>query len=150
MKKIVLLISVLSLLNCKTKVNQSKMDNKAYTLIAKGNLYGAGDEGIEKQNMVITNSEDWKALLIQMDTINKVSESFAETEIDFNEFQVIAVFDDVKNTGGHYLDLNIEEDKEQISIEVLQTAPEGMATMVMTQPFYIVKVLKDERPIVFK
>jgi hypothetical protein len=136
-------------LNCKTTQNQEKMINEDAFLIGKGNLYGSGTEGIEKVNLVITSQSDWRALLAKLNLVNNVSNSFSETKIDFSKFTIIAVFDEVKATGGHLLDADIKTSSKNITVNIITQAPEGMATNVMTQPYYIVKITKSELPIIF-
>ena len=150
MKKIALLVIALVLLTCKPHVNKAKMENEDYTPIAKGNLYGSGTEGLEKQNLVITNTADWKALMTQMDAVNKVSDQFSETKIDFSEFTIIALIDELKTSGGHHIELNIAANSDALVVQIKYHAPDGNATMVMTQPFYIVKIAKQDVPIVFE
>lgn len=150
MHKILVFVILLFALNCKSTENQAKMEKEDFILIGKGNLYGSGSEGIEKQNLVITSSEEWKAVLNKLNAVNRVSDSFSETNVDFSKYTIIAVFDEVKNSGGHALDLIIQEAKDKVLIEVLQKSPDGIATSVMTQPYYIVKLPKRELPIVFE
>lgn len=150
MHKLLGILILLLALNCKSTENQAKMTQENIVLIGKGNLHGSGAEGIEKQNLVITSLEDWKGILNKMNSVNKVSNSFSETDIDFSKYTVLAVFDEVKNSGGHSLNLLMEETKEKILVEVLRKGPDGIATSVMTQPYYIVKLPKRNLPIVFK
>lgn len=150
MHKLFGILILLLALNCKSSENQAKMAKEDIVLIGKGNLHGSGSEGIEKQNLVITSSEEWKDLLNKINAVNKVSDSFSETDIDFSEYTVIAVFDEIKNSGGHSLNLVIQETKDKILVEVLRKGPNGIATSVMTQPYYIVKIPKPSLPIVFE
>ncbi len=150
MYKLLGIVILLFALNCKSSENKAKMTKEAIVLIGKGNLYGSGSEGIEKQNLIITSPKEWKDLLNKMNAVNKVSDGFSETDIDFSEYTVIAVFDEVKNSGGHSLNLVIQETKDKFLVEVLRKSPDGIATSVMTQPYYIVKVPKGELPIVFE
>ena len=150
MHKLMGIVILLFALNCKSVENQAKMKQENIILIGKGNLYGSGAEGVEKQNLVITTTEEWKDLLNKINAVNKVSDSFSETDIDFSEYTVIAVFDEIKNSGGHSLNLVLEETKEKILVEVLRKGPNGIATSVMTQPYYIVKIPKPSLPIVFE
>ncbi|MEF3077977.1 protease complex subunit PrcB family protein [Winogradskyella poriferorum] len=150
MHKLMGIVILLFALNCKSAENQAKMKQENIILIGKGNLYGSGAEGVEKQNLVITTTEEWKDLLNKINAANKVSDSFSETDIDFSEYTVIAVFDEIKNSGGHSLNLAIQETKEKILVEVLRKGPNGIATSVMTQPYYIVKIPKPSLPIVFE
>tara|TARA_Y100000815_G_scaffold248595_1_gene249829 strand:+ start:307 stop:759 length:453 start_codon:yes stop_codon:yes gene_type:complete len=143
---VILLLAV----NCKSTENKAKMVEENVILIGEGNLYGSGSEGIEQQNLVITSESEWKELLTKMDSVNKVSDSFSQTEIDFSKYSIIAVFDAVKNSGGHSLELDINETKNKVLVKVKRKSPEGMATMVMTQPYYIVKIPESETPIVFE
>lgn len=150
MHKLLGIVILLFALNCKSSENKAKMTKEAIVLIGKGNLYGSGSEGIEKQNLIVTSPKEWKDLLNKMNTVNKVSDSFSETDIDFSEYTVIAVFDEIKNSGGHSLNLVIQETKDKFLVKVLRKSPDGIATSVMTQPYYIVKVPKNELPIVFE
>jgi len=130
--------------------NNAKMVNAESVLIAKGNLYGSGEEGLTKQNRVIDNQNDWKDLIAQMNTVNNVSDHFSETEIDFSKYTIIAVFNDVKGSGGHSIDLDIASTSKNTLVTVNYSAPKGNATSVMTQPYFITKILKTNLPIVFK
>ena len=119
------MLSLIFVFGCKCNKTSTEMASKNVesVLIAKGNLYGAGAEGIEKQNLVIANKNDWNALLTQLDTTNKVSQSFTETDIDFNKFTVIAIFESVKGSGGHKIAVDILETSEQKIITVKHTSP---------------------------
>ena len=144
------ILILLFVLNCKTtNVNQEKMANEDLSLIAKGNLYGSGEEDINKQNLVITNQSNWEGMIGKMDSVNKVSDSFSETDIDFSKHTIIAVFDEVKTTGGHSLELDIISNSENTIVNIIHKSPKGMATMAMTQPYYIVKISKSDLPIIF-
>ncbi|WP_400075216.1 protease complex subunit PrcB family protein [Winogradskyella sp. R77965] len=143
------ILVLLLALNCKSTQSQEKMNKEDITLIAKGNLYGSGEEGIEKQNTVITNQSNWQDLMAKMNSINKVSDGFSESKIDFSKYTVIAVFDNVKTSGGHSLELDIKSNSENVEVEVSRNSPAGMATSLMTQPYYIAKIVKSDLPIIF-
>jgi hypothetical protein len=148
--KMIVAMVLLFALNCKSSQDQDKMVNEDIVLIAKGNLYGAGEEGIVKRDSVILNENDWQELLIKMNRINKVSNGFSETKIDFLKYSVIAIFDSVKSSGGHSLELDFNSNVENIEVIINRKSPDGMAATVMTQPYYIVKIPKTDLPIVFK
>ncbi len=150
MNKLFAVLVFLFALNCKSTENQAKMMKEDVVLIGKGNLYGSGAEGVEKQNLVISNPQQWKTLLEKLNSVNNVSNSFAETKIDFSKYDVIAVFDTVKTTGGHTLDIDVKTNSKNTVVEVLRKSPEGMATTAMTQPYYIAKIPKRKLPIVFE
>ncbi|WP_221892414.1 protease complex subunit PrcB family protein [Winogradskyella flava] len=148
--KIFSVLIIFLALNCKSTENQAKMANEAVVLIAKGNLYGAGAEGIKKQHLVITERQDWNNLITKLNSVNNVSNGFTETAIDFSKYTVIAVFDEVKTSGGYSVELDIASHSDKTVIKVTQNSPDGMATAVMTQPYYIAKVSKTNLPIEFQ
>lgn len=150
--KTLILLSLLFVFGCNCNKTTTDMASKNIesVLIAKGNLYGSGSEGIEKQNLVITNENDWASLLNQLDGANKVSQNFSETKIDFSKYTIVAIFADVKGSGGHKIEVGISETPEEKIIKVIQTSPTGNATSVMTQPYYIAKLPKSDLPIIFE
>ncbi len=151
MKKNVLIILLsFFVFSCNSDDDNSKMLNIESTLISKGNLYGGGDEGIVEQNLIITDQNTWNSLITQMNSINNVSDNFSETDIDFSEYKIIAVFDGIKGNGGHNLDLNIMSNSENIIVSVTDLVPEGNANTVITQPYYIVKISSSDLPIIFE
>ena len=159
MRTKLLLLVLLSVLSCKCKMKDKTLENsnleKAQTemqntVISKGNLYGSGEEGIEAENFVISSQEDWVSLIGKMNSVNNVSDKFLETKIDFSEFTIIAVFDSVKSNGGHSIDLDISQSTQNTIVKINKTAPSGMATTVMTQPYCIVKIPKPDLSVVFK
>ena len=112
--------------------------------IAKGNLSGSGN--VEKQNTVITTKADWAVLLAKMSTPNPMP---SLGEIDFEQYQVIAVIDVVRTTGGWSIDItDITEhaDKIVVTYSNLNT---GDATAVVTQPYHIVRIPKSDKVVEF-
>ena len=119
------------------------------TLIGKGDLNGNGAENILKQNVIVTNQNDWTALIHAMNTVNNVSDSFTEIDIDFNSFQIVTAFDNVKPNGGHSIDITdvtVTESNITVTVQNLLT---GGLNSVITQPFHIVKIPKSPKQIVF-
>ena len=119
-------------------------------MISKGSLYGAGQEGITQQNMVITDALAWATLVAKMNSVNNVSKDFTEVNIDFSTYQVIAAFDDVKGSGGHGLELSVTEEANRILVTVKTSSPQGNATAVITQPYHIVKIPVSSLPVQFQ
>ncbi|MDD2985079.1 hypothetical protein [Flavobacterium sp.] len=124
-----------------------------YTLISKRNIY---PNVVNQQKTVINTSIEWNNLLTQIDDfyqtggINFTQLYFEETSIDFTNYTVIAVFDQVYGNGGHTIDItNITEFETTIvvTVENLQT---GNTSSVGTQPYHIVKIPKATKPIVFE
>ena len=79
-----LLILSFCFISCGVDNDNQTVINPA--LIGKGDLYGAGQEGIQQQNTVISDTAVWNELKIKMDSVNNVTGSFTETEINFSEY----------------------------------------------------------------
>jgi hypothetical protein len=151
MKKITLLTSAVFLLafSCHEDDKPQTPQSFQVVLIAKGDLHGNGAEKIPKQVIIISNNNDWLALINAMNTRNNVSNSFTETSIDFNRFRIIAAFDDIKPNGGHSIDITeVVETDDSIKVKV-DNLKKGDATSIITQPFHIVKITKSAKPVVF-
>ena len=120
-----------------------------FTQIRKANLYGDGREHIHKQNLVVSDSISWNLLLQKINIANDETQFFRETDIDFSEFMVLAVFDDIKANGGHSIDImRVTEYETKIVVDTYNLL-KGDLTTVITQPFHIVKIPKQNKPIVF-
>ena len=151
MKKNVLIILLsIFVFSCNSDDDNSEMVNIESTLIAKDNLFGNGDEGIIEQNLEITDQKTFDNLISQMNTVNNVSDSFSDIDIDFSQYKVIAIFDEIRENGGHSLELNIKSNSENIIVNITDVVPEGNATTVITQPFHIVKISNSDLPIIFE
>ena len=135
--------------NTTTKTETAEMKTSEANSIGKGNLYGSGNEGIIAENLTITNQSDWDKLKAKMDSTNKVSTSFSKTAIDFSKHTIIAVFDEVKGSGGHSIDLSVTYYLDNTTVSITKNAPSGIATSVMTQPYHIIKITKSSLPIKF-
>ena len=134
--------------------NCDKTDNDynqiEFTTIGQDNLYGNGQENIDKENLTISDTDSWNELITKMNTVNNVSDGFAETDIDFLNFMVIAVFDEVYGNGGHSIDIVRIEENENKIIVTIDNILKGNLTSVMTQPFHIVKIKKTDKLIIFE
>lgn len=85
-----------------------------------------------------------------MDKTNNVTKNFTTTTIDFNKYQIIAVFDNIKTTGGYSIDItSVVENRNNIVVTIKRLLT-GDNSTVMTQPFHIVKIPKTTKPIVFE
>ena len=143
-----LVLTLFLFISCETDRDSSTHVNLIdYTEISKGALYGNGLEGIEKSNMVITNDDDWQILINKMNTVNKATEGFTETKINFNFYTLIAVFLDVKPNGWEIFISNIEEKSQEIIVFTTET--EGF-NLVINQPYHIVKIPKTHKQIQFQ
>ena len=90
-----------------------------FTTVAKGVLYGAGEEGIEGENLIIKKESEWESLKQKMDAVNDVTNNFTDKEIDFNTHILIACFDHVRPNGGY--DLKIQVMISSLYADVIQS-----------------------------
>lgn len=122
-----------------------------FTSLSKGNLFGAGEEGFKKENIVISSKEEWKSFLSKIDTTNKVSETFENT-INFSKEMIIVAVDKVRNTGGYSIEIieTIEEGNNMlIKVKTEAPKPTDMVTTAIVQPYHIIKINKTKKKIKF-
>lgn len=149
-KNILIVLLAIVAFSCNTDDNTPETVIIESTLIGKGDLFGDGSEGIIKQNLVITDQTTWESLITKMNSVNNTSDRFSETTINFSEYKIIAVFDDIKANGGHDLVLDITTNSGVMIVKITDIIPPGNATTVITQPFHIVKIANSDLPIVFE
>ncbi len=144
-----LILTSLFAFSCSTPNDYSNMADVDSELIAQGDLSGIGTEAISNQYFSITNQTEWENFISQIDVTNDVSSGFAEQDIDFSEYVVIAVIDQVRNTSGYSIDLEISTNYEKIFIgsNLSSPSPDGVVATVISQPFHIVKIAKTNLPI---
>lgn len=147
--KNIILILIMSLIGCSPN-DDNINKNVNFSLIAKSELYGSGSENIEKSNIIIENKTSWNDLIDKMNTVNNVSDDFNETNIDFSQYVIIAVFDKIYGNGGHSIDvISIVENQNNVTVKI-ENLFTGDASSVITQPFHIVKIHKTEKQIIFE
>jgi len=145
---ILILVSLQIILSCDNNDNlELQSDPITFQEIGKGALYGNSAEGISQSNMIITNAIDWQNLMIKMNSVNNVTDNFTETDIDFDNFMVIAIFLEVKGNGWEVKINKIMENETKIIVSTQETE---YANTVMTQPFHIVKMWKSDKSILFE
>jgi hypothetical protein len=152
MKTLTLSLIFLGLVGCSNSNDEITFTPQDITpvLIGKGVLYGAGSENIPQQNIVISTPNLFSALINLMNSSSNVSDSFVETEVNFELFQLIAVFDEVRGSVGYSIDsTSVTENNENIIVTVIDSATNPVLP-VSTQPFHIVKIPKSTKPIVFQ
>ncbi len=121
-----------------------------FTLIGDGELME--NESIPASNLVIDNETDWNALKTQLDLHNPHSQDLTETTIDFSEFKVIAVIDELRNYGVDDVStVTVTQTNGQIIVNSHHSDPDpGNAQIVLTQPFHIVKAPQSDLPVIFE
>ena len=144
-----ILLTVLSIYSCsENDNNQVFPQSKEFDVIYNGALGGDGSEGITQSNMFINNNNDWENLMSQMNnSFNTVTDNFSETDIDFDNYLIIAVFLDVKSSGWEVKITNITENENSLVVSTNETQ---FISSVITQPFSIVKICRTEKTIEFE
>jgi hypothetical protein len=110
-----------------------------------GNLFGAGDEGIEQSAILATNESELNQIIGKMNSVNP-SVSLVDITVSYplKEHNFIFVFDQVRGSGGHTIKTKsvvLHADRTEVTAKT--SAPEGPATTVMTQPYEIIAVPKQ-------
>lgn len=133
-----------------SEADDQMTETMLFEVVGKGILGGAGEEGIEESNLVIQSQEAWERLVARIDAVNKESNNFKISEFDFTKSTIIACFDKVQSSGGYALKIaDVQEGENQIQVAIKKTSPDGMATSVITQPYYIVVIPKTSKEVVF-
>lgn len=129
-----------------TEINKDINEILLSERIAKGSLYGGGEEGIEEGLIIAKNDEDWMRLKSRMDSVNPVSGNFRK--VNFREEMILAYFDKVRPSGAYAVKITeVVEHKNSVEIFVELQVSELPAISVLTQPYHIVAVPQTEKPI---
>lgn len=148
---VLLVLMAIITLSCNTNDDDLEGVEVRSTLIADNVLHGGGMQGINKENFVITNTNDWESLMARMNAVGNVTQNFTETEIDFSKYTVIAVFDLVRPNTGYDISFEISKTMNSIHVKISNTEPQegyGVLTVVI-QPYMIRKIQKTDLPVVF-
>ena len=134
--------------SCNSAQNSENMNP---TLIAEGNLYGNGNDGLVENNMVLKNQTEWKEVAAQLNKLNANIKEDQIKAVDFKKQMVIVLIDQRSKKGGYAIKiLSIENKEESLVIRIQKSQTEGMATMVLTQPYYVATIPKTDKEIQFE
>ncbi len=153
MKKILSSLLLFSILGCTSSSSITPAVSFPiklnYSLIKSTNLSGSGIETLQSQNLVITTQAQWLSLIQSIDAVDAISTTFSETNIDFNQYNVIAIFDQIRPHSGFALNLTqVVELESTINISYSTTnAQAGFTVLIL--PIKIIKILKSSKPIHF-
>ena len=146
--RLILCTFLLVLLGCSSTIQSSKTLNKeeiVFSTISKGTLFGNGIEGILEEKFTIKNEKQWQVFLNKINSVNNVSSSFSEININFSNHNIICVFDTIRNTGGYAIEIErvfVEKKNLNIVYNKKEPGPMEMVTTIITQPYHIVKIEK--------
>ncbi len=150
MKNLILtFISFFMLLSCNNNDDSFTPQNITPILVGKGELTTPFNNVSNNQNIVIQNQTDWDIFLQILSVSGNLSTILLESNINFNSYDIIAIIDIVRPTGGNAIDItNIIENLNNVTVTI-SWLNEGDATIV-TQPIHIVKIPKTNKPIIFQ
>jgi len=143
---LILIFSVALFLSCNKEQETNSQTPVQFTEIGKGALYGNGQESIPQSNLVIDNDTDWQDLMNRMNSYNNVTDNFNETNINFSQYEIIAIFLDIKPNGWEVEITTIDDNGSSLIVNKMESEADNT---VMTQPFHIVKIPKTNLPIEF-
>jgi len=146
--RLILCILLFGVLGCSSTIQPSKTLKKeeiVFSTISKGTLFGNGIEGILEEKFTIKNEKQWQVFLNKINSVNNVSSSFSEININFLNHNIICVFDTIRNTGGYAIEIErvfVEKKNLNIVYNKKEPGPMEMVTTIITQPYHIVKIEK--------
>ena len=146
--RLILCILLFGVLGCSSTIQPSKTLKKeeiVFNTISKGVLFGNGIEGILEEKFTIKNEKQWQVFLNKINSVNNVSSSFSEININFSNHNIICVFDTIRNTGGYAIEIErvfVEKKNLNIVYNKKEPGPMEMVTTIITQPYHIVKIEK--------
>jgi len=115
-----------------------------FATVGKGQ-YSAGP----KQEKIINSQEEWEEFLVAWH--KGEIDRFNENEIDFDRYQIIAVVDTVRPSGGWGINITrVVDYSGKIVVTVRVNAPKGPAPDVLTRPYHIVRIPIHSNSIEFK
>ena len=146
--RLILCIFLFGVLGCSSTIQPSKTLKKeeiVFSTISKGTLFGNGIEGILEEKFTIKNEKQWQVFLNKINSVNNVSSSFSEININFSNHNIICVFDTIRNTGGYAIEIErvfVEKKNLNVVYKKKEPGPMEMVTTIITQPYHIVKIEK--------
>lgn len=142
--------------SCKSKQveNNNKKENTTNAINEEVlpfiELLSGSHSNIQEQKFVVLKNEN--ELNTILSTINSTRmPNIKIPKIDFTKNIVIGLFMGTKSTGGHFIKINhISQTKNEVIVYYSKKHPTGMATSVITQPFYLAKMTKTNKNIQFE
>jgi hypothetical protein len=148
----IMLVLVGSLSSCR------KEKCEPFFLICNNSLSGL--EGVQQQAVIIKTQEEWEDFKTLMNSayyqgrnIDKETDLFSETDIDFEHYLIIAVIDEVRFDSSSRSTIKcIAEYSEKIVVTIQINSPEKgrFSTNDDRQPYHIVKIPETKKSVEFK
>lgn len=147
--KVYLLITFVAILflSCNKNNNEENQPvNITPVEIAKNHFMS---NHVNPSNYVIKTQIEWNNFIALINNSINVNYVIGQPNIDFQNDMVIAIIDSVYSTGGWSVDItNVIENSNSITVNYTNLET-GDDTMIVVQPFEIVKIPKSNKPIEF-
>jgi hypothetical protein len=147
MKTTILILSFFLATSCNNdddnQIDQSTPIN--FTDISKGELFN-GNYNPTQHGVVFDNEDDWNNF---KNNIWQIASFPPESDIDFDQDIVLAVFDEPRPTGGHSIDIISVMDNGQNIVVTYDKLMNGDDTTIPTRPYHFVKIPITSKPIEF-
>jgi len=149
MKSLLMSLFVLITVSCSSDNSTAttfEPQNITPALVGKGVL--ANTQSFTHENRVITTDAQWQEVLMQMrESREDITDIFAETAIDFSQYQIIASY--IIGSSGTTIDVTaVIENEDNITV-TLENLRKGV-TQDVTHPFHIIKIPRSTKPIIFE
>jgi len=148
MKIIILILSVFLATSCSNDDDNQTAQFTPVTFTEIGTGFTDLNDNIE-QNLLITTETDWNTLLNYFPD-GVVDGYINETNIDFNNYSIIAIISENQPNTGYSVNITSIEENDNLIIVYSEIQNAGSGFAVITQPFQIVKISTTNKEIVFE
>ena len=122
------------------------VQNLSTKTIQTGNLFGAGDEGFRQEVKEIKSIDDWHDLVKKLGQVNVFETDFDAHSFGFEHKTLYFCTDKVRSTNGYSLSVSNGEMKNNtVLIHIHILSPQEMAAEVLTQPYVLFSMEKQEK-----
>jgi len=144
MKKMISILVLFLIVNCE-KSTEFQSFEITPVLVSKGEYFNP-NYNPTRHGEVFSNAVAWDEFVTNSWGIATVPDA---ANVNFEEHQVIASFDQPWPTGGHSIDIiSVVENSENIVV-VVDKLNNGDFTQMPTRPYHFVKIPISTKPIIF-
>lgn len=148
MKTIILILSVFLATSCSNDDDNQTAQLTPVTFTEIGTGFTDLNDNIE-QNLLITTETDWNTLLNYFP--NYIVDGYInETNIDFNDYSIIAIISENQPSSGFSVNITSIEENDNLIIVYSEIQNSGSGYTGFFQPFQIVKIPVTNKPVEFE
>lgn len=149
MRQIYLIFSILLVFLTSCENDDLPQSDVAYSSVAKGDSF-PNDESTAQTHLVIKDTKTWNNLMTKMSAPNNLVKDFKETNIDFNNYQIVAVIDRTQGSGGHSIEITKMAENRNMIIVKVEKLKNGNLSSRLSRPYDIVKIEKTTKKVIFE